>query len=166
MGHESFPSDAFLKLLFDVIDLYVDLVVSAATLRVHNKDLIMASQWNDKRPMSPHLQIWRWHPAMLSSILHRACAIISYVALIIVAIGLLVLALTGKLPLEGLIFSPLGAIGLAIFVFAFIFMALAQLRHAIWDRGAMMDPDKNNKLTWGMIGLAALFSGIVVGLAL
>ena len=59
-----------------------------------------------------------------------------------------------------------GAIGLAIFVFAFIFMALAQFRHAIWDRGAMMDPDKNNMLTWGMIGLAALFSGIVVGLAL
>jgi len=126
----------------------------------------MASQWNDKRPMAPHLQIWRWHPAMLSSILHRACAIVSYIGLIIVAIGILVLALTGKLPLEGLIFSPLGVIGLAIFAFAFIFMALAQLRHAIWDRGAMMDPDKNNMLSWGMIGLSALLSGLVVGLVL
>jgi len=72
----------------------------------------MASQWNDKRPMAPHLQIWRWHPAMLSSILHRASAIICYVGLIKVAVGLLALALTGKLPLEKLIFSPLGAIGL------------------------------------------------------
>ena len=126
----------------------------------------MASQWNDKRPMSPHLQIWRWHPAMLSSILHRASAIICYVGLIKVAIGLLILALTGKLPLEGLIFSPLGVIGLAVFSFAFIFMALAQLRHAIWDRGAMMDPDKNNMLSWAMIGASALLSGLVVGLVL
>ena len=126
----------------------------------------MASQWNDKRPMSPHLQIWRWHPAMLSSILHRACAIISYIGLIIVALGVLALALTGKLPLEGLIFSPLGVIGLAVFGFAFIFMTLAQLRHAIWDRGAMMDPDKNNMLSYAMIGLSVLLSGFTVGLVI
>lgn len=116
--------------------------------------------------MAPHLQIWRWHPAMLSSILHRACAIISYIGLIIVALGILVLALTGKLPLEGLIFSPLGVIGLAVFGFAFIFMALAQLRHAIWDRGAMMDPDKNNMLSYGMIALSVLLSGVIVGLVI
>ena len=116
----------------------------------------MASEWNDKRPMAPHLQIWRWHPAMLSSILHRACAIICYAALIIVGLGLLALALTGKLPLEGLIFSPLGTIGLFVFVFAFLFMALAQLRHAIWDKGAMLDPDKNNSLSYLMIAASVI----------
>jgi len=125
----------------------------------------MASQWNDKRPMAPHLQIWRWHPAMLSSILHRASAIISFVGLILVGIGLLVLSLTGKLPLEGLIYSPLGAIGLTFFVFAFTFMALAQLRHAIWDKGAMFKPELNNKLSWGMIFLSAFIAGIALGLA-
>ena len=118
----------------------------------------MAGQWNDKRPMSPHLQIWRWHPAMLSSILHRATSIVSYVALILVAIGLLVLTLTGSLPLEGLIFSPLGAIGFFIFVFSFIFMAIAQLRHAIWDRGAMFKPELNNALTYGMIILSLVLA--------
>ena len=116
----------------------------------------MASEWNDKRPMAPHLQIWRWHPAMLSSILHRACAIICYAALIIVGLGVLALALTGKLPLEALIFSPLGAIGLFVFVFAFLFMALAQLRHAIWDKGAMLDPDKNNSLSYIMIAASVI----------
>ncbi len=118
----------------------------------------MAGQWNDKRPMSPHLQIWRWHPAMLSSIMHRATSIISYAGLIKVAIALFILALTGKLPLESIIFSPLGAIGLFIFVFSFIFMALAQLRHAIWDKGAMLNPELNNKLTYGMIALALLLA--------
>lgn len=126
----------------------------------------MSSSWNDKRPMSPHLQIWRWHPAMLSSILHRASAIISYVALILLTVGVLFIACTGKLPLEGLIFSPLGVIGFAIFVFAFIFMALAQLRHAVWAKAAMMNPEMNNKLSYGMIAVAALLSGICVGMVL
>ena len=125
----------------------------------------MASEWNDKRPMAPHLQIWRWHPAMLSSILHRACAIISYAGLIIVGLGVLALALTGKLPLEGLIFSPLGAIGLFVFVFAFLFMALAQLRHAVWDKGAMLDPDKNNSLSYIMIVVSVIVAAITTALA-
>lgn len=125
----------------------------------------MASQWNDKRPMAPHLQIWRWHPAMLSSILHRATAIISYVGLIIVALGLLALALTGKLPMEGLIFSALGAIGLFVFLFAFTFMTLAQLRHAIWDKAAMMDPDKNNMLSYVMIAASVILAAIVTFIA-
>ena len=125
----------------------------------------MASQWNDKRPMAPHLQIWRWHPVMLSSILHRASAIICYVALILVAIGLLALAVTGKFPLEGLIFSPLGAIGLFVFLFAFIFMALAQLRHAIWDKGAMMDPDKNNAMSYVMIVASVILALVITFLA-
>ena len=125
----------------------------------------MASEWKDKRPMAPHLQIWRWHPAMLSSILHRACAIICYAALIIVGLGVLALALTGKLPLEGLIFSPLGALGFFVFVFAFLFMALAQLRHAIWDKGAMLDPDKNNSLSYIMIAVSVIVAAITTALA-
>jgi len=125
----------------------------------------MSASWNDKRPMSPHLQIWRWHPAMLSSILHRACVIICYTGLIKVSIGLLILALTGVLPLEGLIFSPLGAVGLFIFVFAFIFMALAQLRHAIWDTGAMFSPELNNVLSYLMIAVSIAAAALITILA-
>lgn len=118
----------------------------------------MSSSWNDKRPMSPHLQVWRWHGAMMSSIAHRASAIISYVALFLVAIGVLVLALTGELPLAGLIFSPLGAIGLFVFLFAFIFLAIAQARHAIWDRGELFDPKLNNLLSYAMLAAAVILA--------
>jgi len=124
----------------------------------------MAGSWKDSRPMSPHLQIWRWHPAMLSSILHRACAIICYVALLLVGVGLLALALTGTLPLEGLIYSPLGAVGLFVFLFAFIFMALAQLRHAVWDKGNMLKPELNNMLSYAMILLALVLAGYLSGM--
>ena len=123
----------------------------------------MSSEWKDSRPMSPHLQIWRWHGAMMSSILHRASAIICYVALFVVAVGVLIASFTGQVPLEALIFSPLGAIGLFIFLFAFIFMALAQLRHAIWNRGKLLDPAKNNALSYAMVG-GALFKAFVLTL--
>jgi len=125
----------------------------------------MASEWKDKRPMAPHLQIWRWHPAMLSSILHRACSIICYIGLIKVGLGILFLALTGKLPMEKLIFSPLGAIGLFIFLFTFIFMALAQLRHAVWDTGKMLDPDKNNTFSYIMIVASLILAATMTFLA-
>ena len=121
----------------------------------------MSSEWKDSRPMSPHLQIWRWHGAMMSSILHRASAIICYVALFVVAVGVLIASFTGQIPLEALIFSPLGAIGLFIFLFGFIFMALAQLRHAIWNRGNLMDPAQNNTLSYGMVAAAVILSLIL-----
>lgn len=121
----------------------------------------MSSEWNDPRPMAPHLQIWRWHGAMMSSILHRASAIICYVALFIVAVGVLVTALTGKLPLEGLVFSPLGVIGLFVFLFAFTFMAIAQFRHAIWNKGKFFDPEKNNYWSFVMLGIAIGFSAVI-----
>ena len=120
----------------------------------------MSSEWTDPRPMSPHLQVWRWHGAMMSSILHRASAIISYVALAIVGLGLLAVLITGELPLEGLLFSPLGAIGLFVFVFAFTFMALAQLRHAVWNQGAMLNPELNNTLSYAMIALAVAVAAL------
>ena len=121
----------------------------------------MSSEWTDPRPMSPHLQVWRWHGAMMSSILHRASAIIVYVALAIVGLGLLGVAVTGELPLAGLVFSPLGAVGLFVFLFAFIFMAVAQLRHAIWGQGEMLEPGFNNTLSYVMIG-----GSLVLALAL
>lgn len=121
----------------------------------------MSSEWNDPRPMSPHLQVWRWHGAMLSSILHRASAIICYVALVIVAAGLVAMGVTGELPLVGLLFSPLGAIGLFVFLFAFFFMTLAQLRHAVWNRGELMDPKLNNMLSYVMIAVAVALAALL-----
>ena len=118
----------------------------------------MSVKWNNKRPMAPHLQVWKWHPAMLSSILHRASAIVAYVGLIIVTIGIFYLSNIGSLPLEFIIFSPIGLIGFGVFIFAFTFMALAQVRHAIWNKGSMMDPVKNNTLSYLMIIIALIWT--------
>lgn len=125
----------------------------------------MASQWKDDRPMAPHLQVWKWHPAMLSSILHRVSAIISYAFLLKIAVALILLKTTGKIPLEGLVFSPLGYIGFFVGFFAFFFLALAQLRHLIWDQGKYLEPGPNNMMSWLMIILAIILAALTTFLA-
>ena len=52
----------------------------------------MASDWSDPRPMSPHLQVWRWHATMASSILHRATGIGNYIGSVAIAVWLVLLA--------------------------------------------------------------------------
>jgi len=126
----------------------------------------MASQWKDERPMAPHLQVWRWHPAMLSSILHRICAVISYGFLVKLTLGLLYFKKTGSVPFEGLIYSPLGWIGFFVAFFALTFMILAQLRHMIWDGGKYFDPDKNNMMSWVMIIVSILVAAVTTYAAL
>ncbi|MCA6230198.1 MAG: succinate:quinone oxidoreductase subunit C, partial [Phenylobacterium sp.] len=37
-----------------------------------------------ERPMSPHLQVWRWHLTMFTSILHRATGVALYGGAVIV----------------------------------------------------------------------------------
>ena len=38
-----------------------------------------------ERPLSPHLQVWRWHITMATSILHRATGVALYVGGLIAA---------------------------------------------------------------------------------
>ena len=38
-----------------------------------------------ERPMSPHLQVWRWHITMACSILHRGCVMGLYVGAVLLA---------------------------------------------------------------------------------
>lgn len=119
--------------------------------------------WTDKRPMSPHLSVWKWHPAMLSSILHRACGIALYVTLIAFSLLLLDLACGGSVftKLSGLLYSPLGGIKLFGISFAAIYLAISQFRHLIWDAGKGFEPGLANKVSIGLICLAIIGAACV-----
>jgi len=45
-----------------------------------------------ERPVSPHLQVWRWHVTMLSSILHRFTGVALYGAAIGLSLWLMAVA--------------------------------------------------------------------------
>lgn len=115
------------------------------------------------RPLSPHLQIWRWHVTMLASILFRfTVGAASFAAVFVV--GWLAAAAFGPeayAGLLGLAASPLGLIvgfGLTLVLFSFL---LNGARHLINDTGgalALKPADLLSQLSvWGPLVLAVLF---------
>ena len=91
----------------------------------------------NKSPLSPHIQIYRWHISSLVSISHRITGIINIVAITLICIwvSLLVLGDANYNLVNQLLNSILGkfiALGL---VWSFRFQTLSEVRPLIMDMG-------------------------------
>ena len=91
------------------------------------------------RPLSPHLQIWKWGPAMLVSILHRVTG--DGMALVGLFVTLWWLGALAAGPeyyetFVSLITSPLGYVVLVGLTWAFFTHLMSGLRHFVLDIGA------------------------------
>lgn len=118
------------------------------------------------QPLSPHLQVWRWHATMASSILHRATGIANYIGAILVSVWLVLLAAGPETYAiwEGLMAGPLGLLIIAAFVgftFSVSYHLLNGLRHLAWDAGLGFDAAGSNLRSWAIIGAAAGFTAAV-----
>ena len=92
---------------------------------------------DSKNPLSPHLQIYRWHISSLISITHRISGIINLLALILIFFWLLFLGneqIRYELFLSA-INSFFGKFILIGFTWSMSFHLLSGLRHLIWDFG-------------------------------
>ena len=92
----------------------------------------------DRRPLSPHLQIYRWPITMLTSILHRATGVALYSGSVLLLIWLAAAA-TGAEAYGRVIAvygSPLGLAVLTGYGWALAYHALNGVRHLFWDAGA------------------------------
>jgi succinate dehydrogenase / fumarate reductase cytochrome b subunit len=92
---------------------------------------------DNQNPLSPHLQIYRWHISSLLSITHRIAGVINLFSLILIFFWLLVLNL-GEIYYELfllMINSFLGKFILIGFTWSMSFHLLSGLRHLIWDFG-------------------------------
>ena len=90
-----------------------------------------------KNPLSPHLQIYRWHISSLLSITHRIAGVINLFALILIFFWLLVLSL-GATSYETfllMINSFIGKFILIGFSWSMNFHILSGIRHLVWDIG-------------------------------
>ena len=114
------------------------------------------------RPLSPHVQVWRWHVTMLCSILHRATGVALYVGALLLA-GWAVALASGPGPYEaykGLLGSPLGKLVLFGMTVSVFFHLATGVRHLVWDVGHGFDP-KDADLT-GVIAMAFGVAAAVV----
>lgn len=111
-----------------------------------------------ERPLSPHLQVWRWHATMAGSILHRGSLVALYVGALILVGWLLALA-AGPGAYEaykGLLGSPLGKLVLFGLTFALFFNMSSMVRHMIWDVGKGFQPRFADTMTIASFVFAAV----------
>ena len=96
---------------------------------------------NEKNPLSPHLQIYRWQISSLLSITHRIVGIINAVAITLICLWTISL-LFGEENYETIknfFQSFFGKFIIISLSWSFSFHALNEVRHLIWDLGYGFD---------------------------
>jgi succinate dehydrogenase / fumarate reductase cytochrome b subunit len=98
------------------------------------------------RPTSPHLQIWRWGPGMLSSILNRVTGVGGTVGIFVLLwwLGALASGPAAYATFANVITSPIGWIVLVGVSWSVIAHTLTGLRHFVLDIGAGYELQANN----------------------
>ncbi|WP_323993350.1 succinate dehydrogenase, cytochrome b556 subunit [Nguyenibacter sp. L1] len=100
-----------------------------------------------RRPMSPHLQVYRFRLSMFLSIANRAAGVASAGG---VALGVLWLSAAASGPqsfakARKVTGNPLGQAALAGWVLALVYHVIAGIRHLIWDSGRRFEKQQINK---------------------
>jgi len=121
------------------------------------------------RPLSPHLQVWRWHVTMLGSILHRASGVALYAGALAVVAWLAALAAGPEwyARFAACASSPIGLLvwfGLTAAVF---YHLASGLRHLVWDLGFGLNPKTANLLTnlslwFGVLGVVGFWAWMFI----
>ena len=91
----------------------------------------------NKEPLSPHIQIYRWHISSLVSISHRITGIINIIAITLICFWASLLLL-GESKYEMIYFflnSQVGKFIILALTWSFLFQILSEIRHLLMDLG-------------------------------
>lgn len=112
------------------------------------------------RPLSPHLQVYRWQITMLMSILHRATGVVLAVGAFGIAWWLLAVAAGGETYANAaaLIGSAPGQLALGAFSVCLVYHLLNGIRHLLWDAGYGFEMPKVYVTGWSVFVLSVLIT--------
>ena len=116
----------------------------------------------NKPPLSPHIQIYKWHISSLVSISHRITGIINIIAITFICL-LASLLFFGESNYEYIYLFLSSLIGKFIILgltWSFSFQALSEIRHLIMDLGYGFEL-KTTKIT----GLIVIFGSVILTIA-
>ena len=113
----------------------------------------------NKEPLSPHIQIYRWHISSLVSISHRITGIINIIAITFICIwaSLLLLGENSYEPLNFFLKSFIGKFIVLGITWSFSFQILSELRHLVMDLGYGFEVKTTN-----ITGLIVIFGSIIL----
>ena len=117
----------------------------------------------NKTPLSPHIQIYRWHISSLVSICHRITGIINILIITLVCLwaSLLLLGEANYEIIKSLLNSLIGKFIVLGVIWSFSFQVLSEIRHLIMDLGYGFEIN-TTKIT----GLIVIFGSIIFTIAL
>ena len=113
----------------------------------------------NKNPLSPHIQIYRWHISSLVSISHRITGIINIVVITLICLWALLLLLgeSNYNLINSLLNSSVGKFIILSITWSFSFQVLSEIRLLIMDFGYGFEL-KITKIT----GLIVIFGSIIL----
>jgi succinate dehydrogenase / fumarate reductase cytochrome b subunit len=115
---------------------------------------------NVERPLSPHLQIYRWPITMATSILHRASGVGLGIGTLLLA-WWLVAAAAGPdyfAYVQGVLGSWLGRLILLGFTWALFFHLCNGIRHLVWDVGIGFEKAAASRASWIVIAASVVLT--------
>ena len=112
----------------------------------------------NKEPLSPHIQIYRWHISSLVSISHRITGIINIIAITIICFwaSSLLLGENNYEAINSFLNTFIGKFIILGITWSFLFQILSEIRHLIMDLGYGFEI-QTTKIT----GLIVIFGSII-----
>ena len=112
-----------------------------------------------KTPLSPHIQIYRWHISSLVSICHRITGIINIIGITLICLwaSFLLFGESNYQSIYSFLNSFTGKFIILGITWSFSFQALSEIRHLIMDLGYGFEI-KTTKIT----GLIVIFGSIIL----
>lgn len=121
-----------------------------------------------ERPLSPHLQVYRWQITMVMSILHRATGVALTIGAFGLAWWLLAMAAGGEQAAQATacLASPLGKVALFGFSLALVYHLLNGIRHLLWDIGWGFEIPEVYRSGYAVAVLTVVLTAVIWFLAL
>ena len=112
---------------------------------------------NEKNPLSPHLQIYRWQVNSLLSITHRIVGIVNIFSIILICLWSISLLLGEENyeVIKLLLQSFFGKFLITGLCWTYSFHILNEVRHLVWDLGYGFDL-KTSKITGILVIIGSL----------
>tara|TARA_B100001989_G_C24498053_1_gene443294 strand:- start:550 stop:933 length:384 start_codon:yes stop_codon:yes gene_type:complete len=113
----------------------------------------------EKNPLSPHLQIYKWHISSLLSITHRIVGVVNIFIIIFICLWCLTLFFgqSNYQIIQSTLTTKFGKFFIISICWTFSFHILNEIRHLFWDAGFGFDL-KTAKIT----GVSVLIGSLIL----